>query len=326
MTFLFTATLLIITYCPVLQPAHCDSARAPQAPTSVLKFTIAEHDLYPENIAYDPVTGDYFLGSMSRSRILRIRRDGSYEDFVSRPDPDLLSSIGMKVDPKRRFLWVCTGRFSLFRDYDSAPAKTGVLLFSIDDGSLIRKWLMPQESDYHIFNDLTLAPNGDAYATTTLMGKIYRISPESDDLVLVHQLQPGRHNNGLDFDSSGQFLFVAIDRSIYRLELANGSLVRIAAGQDEDLGADGIYFHDGSLVVVKPRFNRVSQLFLNRELTSVDRVVTLAQDHPDFGYPTTGVIVGDKLVFVATSFANVPRNAGRTDQHSDVLIHVVPLG
>ncbi len=40
---------------------------------SRLLFSIPEFDLYPESIATDPVSGDYFLSSMSSSRILRVR-------------------------------------------------------------------------------------------------------------------------------------------------------------------------------------------------------------------------------------------------------------
>ena len=54
--------------------------------------------------------------------------------------------------------------------------------------------------------------------------------------------------------------------------------------------------------------------------STADRVEILAQDHADFAYPTTGVVAGDKLVIVGTSYANVPRNTDSPKQHGDVLI------
>jgi len=317
---------LLLTMAPAARLARpAGGTVSSPASASVRKFTIPEHDLYPENIAYDPVSGCYFLGSMGHSRILRIRADGSYDDFLPHPEPALLSAIGMKVDAKRRRLWVCTGRFSLFAKYRESPAQTGVLLFDIESRSLIRKWLMPQESDYHIFNDLALAANGDAYATTTLKGGIYRISPSAAEMERVHQLEAGRHNNGLTFDPSERFLFVTIDRLIFRLDLSNGDLIELAVPGDEAVGTDGLYFHNNSLLAVKPRLKRVSRLFLNSALTAVDRVETLAQGDPDFAYPTTGVLVGDRLVFVATSYADIPRRPEVAEQHADVLIHEVAL-
>jgi len=291
----------------------------------VLKFTIPEHDLYPENIAYDEISGDYFLGSMSQSRIIRIHDDGSYEDFLSSSASGLSSSIGMKVDAVRRVLWVCTGRFTLYADYDAAPAMTGVLSFNVDDATPVDKWLLEQESDYHIFNDVALAANGDAYATTTLLGTVYKIPAGGGEWELILQLDAGSHNNGITLDRDGQYLFLTIDRSIYRMDLETRDLVELVVPEGEALGTDGLYFHDNSLVSMKPRFNRISQLFLNEDFSAADRVEVLAQDHEDFAYPTTGVLVGDKLVFVATSFANVPRNTESAQQHSDVLIYEVGL-
>jgi hypothetical protein len=306
--------------------AHWNHSAGPdKASDPVLKFTIPEHDLYPENIAYDSVSKSYFLSSMARSRILRIRENGSYDDFVSMPGSNLLSSVGMKVDAKRRRLWVCSGRFTLFRDHADAPARTGVLLFDIDEGRLIKEWHLPQESDYHIFNDISLTADGDAYATTTLIGRIYRLSADAEEMELVHQLEEGRHNNGIDLDPSGRFIFVTVDRSISRLEPATGKLVEMRVPGEAALGSDGLYFYENSLIVVKPRFKEVSRLFLNQDMTAVERVVILAKDHPDFAYPTTGAVVGDRLLLVSTSFADVPRNPAKKKQHGDIKIHQLML-
>ncbi len=291
----------------------------------VLKFTIPEHDLFPENIAFDPVSRDYFLGSMGQSRILRIHPDGSYEDFVSGADTGLLSSIGMKVDAKRRVLWVCSGRFSLFADYDIAPARTGLVKFNVDDGTAVSHWMIDQDSDYHIFNDLTVAANGDVYATTTLLGRVYRWPADADTMELVLQLEAGRHNNGIVLGNDGKYLFMTVDRSIYRMELGTQNLIEITVPDDGALGTDGLYTCGNSLVSVKPRFKRIVQIFLNGDATAADRVVVLADGHEDFAYPTTGVIVGDKLVFVATSYANIPRVPDSVEQHGDVLIYEVTL-
>ena len=82
-----------------------------------------------------------------------------------------------------------------------------------------------------------------------------------------------------------------------------------------------MYFVDGSLLVVKPRMRQVARLFLNSSLDAVERVEILAQGDPAFAYPTTGVVVGRSLIFVATSFADLPRNEESAVQHPAVLIH-----
>jgi len=287
-------------------------------------FTIPEHDLYPENIAFDPVSGDYFLGSMGRSRILRIHADGSYEDFAKGLEPLLQSAVGMKVDARRRLLWVCSGRYTLFGGSVEGPAQSGVLLFDIDDGSLLKSWMMEQPSPAHIFNDLVLAADGDAYATTTLFGQIVRLSPEKDEMELVLDT-PGSHNNGITMDPEGRFLFFTLDREISRLELATGEVKKLEVPEDAGLGTDGLYFFEGSLISVKPRLDQVVRLHFSESLDRVDRVEVLADGEPGFAYPTTGVVVGDSLVLVGTSFANVPRNPQADEQHPDVLIYRLRL-
>ena len=296
-----------------------------QDPGTRLLFTIPEHDLYPENVAFDEVTGDFFLSSMGHSRVLRIHPDGTYEDFVGGMEPRLQSSVGMKVDAQRRRLWVCTGRYTLFGGSRDGPPLTGVLLFDLDNGALLQEWLQDQPSPAHIFNDLVIASNGDAYVTTTLFGRVYRASAGVAEMELILET-PDSHNNGITLDPGERYLFLTLDRTISRLDLQTGELKEVPAPEEAALGSDGIYFVDGSLVVVKPRFRQIARLFLNESLDAVDRFEVLADGHPDFVYPTTGALKGDTLVFVATSFADSPRDPESTEQHGDVLIHQIPLG
>lgn len=294
---------------------------------ATLKFTIPENDFYPENIAFDPVSGDYFLGSMSHPRIIRIREDGTYEDFISTPVSGLSSVIGMKVDAERRTLWACTGRFNLLKDFESALAESGIIQFSLDDGSVLYSWMIDEEqtSPYHIFNDVVLTSSGEAYATTTLYGKVYKFS-SGDEPELVLQLDENSHNNGITIDSSEEFLFLTIDRSIYRLDLESKELVELSDPTGSALQmVDGLYFYKNSLVAMKPRLNSVSQILLDSDLSLVERIEILAQSDQDFVYPTTGVIVDSKLVFVGTSYANIPRNPDSTVQHPDIKIYEVEL-
>jgi len=294
---------------------------------TTLLFRIPEHDLYPESIAFDEVSGDYFLSSMGSKRILRIHPDGSYEDFLAAPVAGLASSIGMKVDAGRRSLWVCTGRFSLLADFDATPARTGVLRLDIDTGRLLDSWLLPEEQagPYSIFNDLAITAAGDAFATTTLLGALYRLRPGVETMEVIQQLPEGSNNNGVTLGPEGRYLFVTVDRRIHRIDPGTGESVPIDVPGDGALGTDGLYYYDGSLIVVKPRFRQVARLFLDDALDGVDRVEVLVDNDPDLAYPTTGVIVDDTLIFVATSYADTPRSSSTAAQHGDVLIKRVTL-
>jgi sugar lactone lactonase YvrE len=294
---------------------------------SVRKFVITEHDLYPESIAHDPVSGDYFLGSMSGPRILRINPDGSYRDFLAENVDGLEGLIGLKADPERRVLWACGGRFTVFAGSTDADARTGVFQFDLDSGALIASHTESQESPFHICNDLALAPAGYAYVTTTLIGRLYHAAPDLSEVLTLDQLDDGSNNNGITLGGpGGDRLFVTVDRAIWRYDLGTDRVVEIEVPEDAGLvGPDGIYYVSGSLVVVQPRANGVIRLDLDDDETRVIRSTVLAEGHPDFAYPTTGVMVGDTLVFVASSYADRPRQPGVTEQHGDVFIHAVPV-
>jgi hypothetical protein len=137
---------------------------------------------------------------------------------------------------------------------------------------------------------------------------------------------PESHNNGIALDPSERYLFFTLDRTISRLDLETGDVIQLRTPEGADEGADGMYFHDGALVVVKPRFDLVLRLSLNPAMDAVEDVEILAQDDDGFAYPTTGVVVDNRLVFVATSYADVPRNTESVRQHPEVRIHEVALG
>jgi acetyl esterase/lipase/sugar lactone lactonase YvrE len=289
-----------------------------------LAFRIAEHDVFPGSIAFDPATGDFFLSSMAQSRILRIRPGGSHTDFVRYLEPELESSIGLKVDAARRRLWACTGRYVLFGGVERGPPRTGVLMFDLDDGRLLQSWSVEQPSPSHIFNDLAVAEDGSVFATTTLLGRVYHITPGKDQMELVVD-SPGMQTNGVTLGPQGRFLFFVSDQAIRRLDLQSGAQIDVEIAGGAGIGTDGLYFQDGSLFAVQPGRGRIVRLNLNEQMDAVVGLSVLGENHPDFEYPTTGVIVRDTLYLVATSFADRSRTRGPGPQHSDVLIQAWPL-
>ena len=292
-----------------------------------LLFTIAEHDYYPENIAYDSKTDTFFLGSMSSPRIIRISRDGSYKEFINKPVKGLSSSVGMKVDAKRRALWVCTGSFALLKNYEQASKTTGILRFDVDTGKVTGSWFLEETppTQYHIFNDIVLDDEGNAYATTTSYGRIYKVDLQSGKMHLLQQLQQGDFNNGIAIDTNNKHLFTSTARGISRFDLESQKAAIIPGTTDRKyLPIDGLYFYSNSLIAIRPRENQVLRLKLTPEMDKVTSIEVLCQSLPGWAFSTTGVIAGDKLVVVGTSYANVPRNPGEK-QHGDIRIYQLDL-
>jgi hypothetical protein len=89
-------------------------------------FTIPEPDLIPEGIAYDPKRRVFYLGSIHKSKIVSIDAAGRQNDFTTSGQDGLQEVLGMKVDARRRLLWVCSNAqngaiFLLRSDHPAEP-------------------------------------------------------------------------------------------------------------------------------------------------------------------------------------------------------------
>jgi hypothetical protein len=112
---------------------------------STLAFTLAEHDLIPEDIAYDPKTRRFFVSSARRGKI--VTADGK---AFAKSD---LPVMGLRADPARRTLWASTGWLP---QCDTCRAedkdKTALLAFNLDSGALKQRIESPVKG---VLGDLT---------------------------------------------------------------------------------------------------------------------------------------------------------------------------
>ena len=60
---------------------------------------------------------------MRRRRIVRKTRDGTLSDFVAAGRDGLRSALGMRVDPKRRALWVASQAIPSMDGYEKDQPK-----------------------------------------------------------------------------------------------------------------------------------------------------------------------------------------------------------
>ncbi len=273
---------------------------------SRVAFDIGRRDLQPENVAYDPVEDVFYLGSIYRRKILRIRRDGTVTDFVLEGEHGLGGVLGMKLDPKARELWAnaCNlGADMPMRLRDPATVgRAGVYRFDIETGEPIDVYRAGGPDEGICRNDLTIAPDGSVYVSA---------GPDGVWLVDVESGSVGPLRTGSDLWISG----IAIGPSAATLYLANGSRgvavfdlssaeVRVVGlPRDATLNwIDGLYVYENSLIGIQNglRPKRVVQGVLNATGDSVVSLRVLESNHPLYAGPTTGAIVGDTLFYVAT--------------------------
>jgi hypothetical protein len=267
---------------------------------STTSGVLYERDLAPEGIAYDPADKSFYVSSISKHKIVRIAPDGSARDFKSSQQDGLGATLGLKVDAKRRFLWVTCDLF----DGDPKESRFALYQYDLKTGALRFKHQgLPGAEGF--LNDVALTSSGDAYTTNTTTGEVLRASPDCDGLEPFLPRDAVDQANGIAVSADDKILFVAGWIGVVRADIATKQFKLLAKPfAISDAGLDGMYFYKGSLVGIQnPDLHpaRVVRYVLNPQLDTITRAEVLETYNPLFEIPTTGTIVGDSLYFMANT-------------------------
>jgi sugar lactone lactonase YvrE len=276
-----------------------------QSPPSVA-FTVAQTDLVPEGIAWDPTSRSLFLGSTYRRKIVRIDSLGLATDFVREGQDGLWGVIGIKVDPQRGVLWAASSdagpEMPIRAMREEESGRSGVFKFQLSTGRLVKKYLMPP-SGPHFLNDLVVTSGGDLYVTDSQGRTIHRIALTADTLELFVRVP--HHPNGIDLTPDGRTLVVALESSIGTVDLRRRA-VRVLVppeGHRSEGGFDGIYVHSSGIIAVQPW--DAGRVVVRYRLNGArDRIVgsdVVVGVHETLEQPTTAALVEDELFLVANS-------------------------
>ena len=268
---------------------------------SRVAFSLAEKDLIPEGITFDATTGDFYVSSIYRRKIVRVSKTGKVEDFTAPNQDGLLNVLGMKVEAKRRVLWACT--FSGPRDGDRNGA--GALFkYDLTSGKLIRKYQSASDGRKHLYNDLAVTQSGDAFITDSLAGGVLRLPRATDAVETFIPAESFVYPNGIALSADERYLFVADVRGVHRIEVKTKQVRKFGHSEKHSLiGIDGLYWHEGDLIGVQNGFkpNRIIRIKLNRTLDEVAELTVLESNHPQYEIPTTGVVARGSFYYIANS-------------------------
>lgn len=304
-------------------------ARAHRGPGRV-GLRVDDWDLLPEGIAHDPQRGHFYLSSVSGRRIVRVDASGKAEDFIATEEEGFPSGLGLEVDTRRGWLWACgTADSSLFPHGEGL--RTGLWAFRLEDASLAGRWWAPERDAPHNFNDLEVLDSGIVCVTDARAGTVYTLDVEEDSLATL--VEPGSLVGPNGITDDGELLFVAeYSEGVRVLDPRTGEGWDLESGPDLTLiGIDGLYFHDDSLVAIQNAMglDRVIRLELDEARRAVVAHEVLEARHPRMDDPTTGVIVGDELWYIANShIATYAREGGWPEEpaeYGDVLVLRVGL-
>jgi DNA-binding beta-propeller fold protein YncE len=268
-------------------------------------FKINEKDLIPEGITYDPANHNFFISSINKEKVVMVNENGVASDFLASGQDGILQTLGMKVDVLKRRLWVVSNKDGNNRH------QSAVHIFDIESGKLIKKFLLEKDTA-HLFNDLALSANGDAFITDSYSHVIYTVPADLSGLrTLAESGSFLKGSNGLTVSPDNKILYVATAEGITMINLKTLDIIPIRT--DENItasGIDGLVFYKGSLIGVTNSKNAESEMFIARYRLSpaqdeITDMIFIDKGNPLFNLPTTCVIAEDYLYCLANTSLRV---------------------
>jgi sugar lactone lactonase YvrE len=269
-------------------------------------FTLEDPELVATGLAVDPKTGDTFIASVRERKIVRRTKLGRVSNFVDPAQDGLMGAASLLIDSPHQLLFASTAVVPFMRGYHKEDSgKSGVFVFDLKTGKLVRKVLLADNSKKHFLNQLAINRAGDIFVSDSLTPGIYRLKYGDDRLEFLAPSTVFRSTQGLAFSDDEKILYVAdFSDGVWALDLAAGTRRRVEAPADVWLfGLDGLSrVADGFITVqigVKPE--RVLHLRLDSSGQKIARVDVLEINHPDYAGPIQGTVDGNTFLYVANS-------------------------
>lgn len=289
----------------------------PTSADSQQTYEIPGDTVFPEGVAVDKSSGEFYVGSTSDGTIFRgTVGGGDVEEFLPGGQDGRTAVTGLKVDAQGR-LWAAgrdTGRAFV---YDTAT------------GDLIRALTTPP-ADRTLINDLTLTDDA-AFFTDSFRPVIWRVSRSDSDVGEMEAWLDLRETeiptdtdfglNGISASDNGSVLLtVHFDTGQrFRIDVATGGVTEVDLGGETLTTGDGILLDGQTLLVVREDPGAVFPVQLSADLTSgvvgepfstdLQLPTTLAEyngevlvvnsqfgaDNPDLPFTVSGVPLPDRV-------------------------------
>ncbi|GCC52695.1 hypothetical protein SanaruYs_29330 [Chryseotalea sanaruensis] len=268
-----------------------------QAPE--LAFTIKEKDFIPEGIAYNPLDGSFYVGSIHKNKIVKITAKGEVTDFVHSHQDSIGQVLGLHIDADKQELWVCSNEAESLKG-----GRSSVHRYNLKTGKLIKQYNYQVKDEIHLFNDLVLL-NGQVYLTDSEFKAVFTIDPAKDKPALFIQSDKLYYANGITTMPNNK-LVVSAGNGFNLVDVDTKTLTQIPFEKYFVVGIDGLYYKDNTLIgiqnVTYPAC--INRYYLNADHTTINKAEVLLADHVSFNIPTTGAIAGDYFYFIANSHLN----------------------
>ncbi|MBL7847246.1 MAG: SMP-30/gluconolactonase/LRE family protein [Cyclobacteriaceae bacterium] len=305
------------TYLAILSALLC--FWAPSLIAQQTAFTVRESDLIAEGITYDPTAGDFYISSIHKNKIIRVRK-GVASDFITSGEHGFMGGVGLHVDAERRILWACSGNIMGKR------MQAGLFAFSLATGALLKKVVYPLDTVRRFFNDLAILPDGSIWVTDTYGHGIWKWNLTMD---LPEKLPiKGRisYPNGIVLAPDQKTAILAADEGLVRVDLASMTVSYLNAptGNVPTRDIDGLGFIQNTLVAIQnsfdaPEKNRLVRYDLDPDLRTILSATVIDEANTLFDLPTTLVTQASDVYVIANS------QLGNLDQRDNKIVDPAKL-
>jgi sugar lactone lactonase YvrE len=254
-------------------------------------------ELYPEGTAYSKKQNTFYVSSLHYGKISKVGFDGKVTDFIT--DEDLVSSIGILADEKRKLLYVCISdpgvsvktnaatqmKLAKFAAYD---LYTGKRKFIADLGVL-------NKDGGNFANDITIDNEGNLYVTNSASPIIYKITQTGEASIFATSEMwraDGFNLNGIVFHKDGYLIAAQSNTGVlYKINLLNPTIItKIKTAPI--LGADGLVLaNSNELLVISNSAQKVVRLMLDDKS---ENATVNGEVATKLTFPTTGVFLKNK--------------------------------
>jgi sugar lactone lactonase YvrE len=256
------------------------------------QYTIPGGDVFPEGVSLRPGTDQFFVSSTGTGTI--------YRGTLDKP------RLKVFLEPGKNGRVVANGVRAGRDHLVVAGSVTGYIFVYDYGGRLVRRFATGAGG---LINDVTIAPDGDVYATDSTRGLLFRIPARaaSKRTSATARLQPFMRLGDTPIGTYCNGLVPAGDRYLVVVGLSTGVLgrvdletkrVRVVEGVRVPAG-DGLARTGRTLYAVNSA-TKVTQFKLSRDWLSGTAVGDITS--PSFHFPTTVQVAGKRLLVVNSQF------------------------
>ncbi len=210
---------------------------------------------YPEGGTYDPLEGDFYIGSLGDGSVHRVNANtGAEEVIFTESAPGKWWSLGMDVDVVRRRLWVCA-----MDDRSPNPRAGFIWIFDLNTGMRVKNYALDFAAASATCTDVALTQDGNGYVSDREQGNVYRVDFDGGPTLFTSSPDlsasvVGQNSLVVLPDQSALLDILYLPSSLVRIDLLDGSVRPVdITGKFSDFsplaGADGMAYSNGSVYV-----------------------------------------------------------------------------